>query len=143
MAKLAPLKVQQIGCLNCGKTLRLGRRMFCSTHCASQYHYRLRQPRITKRKCLECHKSFIPIRNSQKYCSRKCKDKYRQKKIKRKEKYMGIIQKCPKCGRRGYLTKISANTLKNPFVFRFIGYRVRHCVGHSKTKFCLYSKTKP
>lgn len=143
MTKLASLSVQQTNCLNCGKTLRLGQKMFCSVPCKSQYHYRLRNPRITTKKCLCCSKKFTPLRNSQKYCSQKCKDTHRQKIIIRKEKYMGRIKKCPKCSRKGYLTRISQNTLKRPSTFHVVGYRVRHCVGHGKTKFCVYSKKKP
>lgn len=84
------LKLKKFTCKVCGKeyeSFSTGRNCFCSYECRRK-DFDSRHTTI-KRNCKLCGKEFITRLKTQIYCSRKCADISRKKKV---------LKKCPYCG---------------------------------------------
>lgn len=97
----------EVECTYCGKKFTVTRtkylaylrgsfkNLYCSNKCVGF----AKKNKSTTKRCLNCHDNFTSKHREQKFCSKECKDNYRNKKSEIKR-----INICPKCGKL-YISK--------------------------------------
>ncbi len=75
--------VTLLKCRGCGKELSGKRKAFCSRICSTierkekeRIRYRIYNPQLEKRNCLNCNKKYQPTRENQGCCCRECRRVY-------------------------------------------------------------------